>query len=232
MRNYRTNQLFITRTLKLWREILEQGLLIGLMKCQIKRSGKSQNLRLKPKPKAPTCQQKLLKKFRPPKSPARVRINFWNFVSHESTNDNLGAKSTIRRSDTGKKKKKRRRRKKSALETEEKLEMDEFGLMSEAHEGFNSATPINRFYVSEEPTGVLDDGRCKECLMDCGKTRSHSPEKPMDFRFDFIERKLQQIKNQKYFSFIFKDDQIVESIEDPEVVNNPQEPIKIEEKVR
>ena len=54
----------------------------------------------------------------------------------------------------------------------------------------------------------------------------------MDFRFDFIERKLQQIKNQKYFSFIFKDDQIVESIEDQEVVNNPQEPIKIEEKVR
>ena len=36
----------------------------------------------------------------------------------------------------------------------------------------------------------------------------------------------------KYFSFIFKDDQPVESVEDPEVVNNPLEPIRIEEKVR
>ena len=33
-------------------------------------------------------------------------------------------------------------------------------------------------------------------------------------------------------SFIFKDDQPVERSEDPEVVNNPQEPIRIEEKVR
>ena len=37
---------------------------------------------------------------------------------------------------------------------------------------------------------------------------------------------------QNCFSFIFKDDQPVEKIEDPEVVNNPQEPIRIEEKVR
>ena len=36
----------------------------------------------------------------------------------------------------------------------------------------------------------------------------------------------------KYFSFIFKDDQPVERSVDPEVVNNPQEPIRIEEKVR
>ena len=106
--------------------------------------------------------------------------------------------------------------------------MDELGHLSEAHDGgFN---PINRFYVSEEPTGVLDDGRCKECLMDCGKTRSHSLNKPLDFRFHLIERKL--ILTEKYFSFIFKDDQPVERSEDPEVVNNPQEPIRIEEKVR
>ena len=85
-----------------------------------------------------------------------------------------------------KKKKKRRKKSKSndsALETEERMRMDEVEDLSEAHEGLNPMTAINRFYLSEEPTGVLDDGRCTECLMDCGKTRSHSLNKPMDFRF-------------------------------------------------
>ena len=125
-------------------------------------------------------------------------IVFGNFVSRV-TIDHLEVKSTVRRPDISKRKKKRKRRKKSqstdsALETEEKLGIDELGLLSEAHDGgFNPGTAINRFYVSEEPTGVLDDGRCRECLMDCGKTRSHSPNKPMDFRFYLIERKLMKI---------------------------------------
>ena len=86
-----------------------------------------------------------------------------------------------------KKKKKRRKKSKSrdsALETEGGMGMDELEDLSEAHDGLNPMTAINRFYLSEEPRGLLDDGRCTECLMDCGgKTRSHSLNKPMDFRF-------------------------------------------------
>lgn len=97
-------------------------------------------------------------------------------------------------------KKKRRKRKKSkskdsALETEEM--MDELEDPSEAPDDFNPMTAINRFYLSEEPTGVLDDGRCRECLMDCGKTRSHSMNKPTDFRFYLREMEL-------YWKMFFK----------------------------
>ena len=106
-----------------------------------------------------------------------------------------------------KRKKKRRKRKKSkskdsGLETEENMGMDELEGYGEAHEGYDQMTEINRFYVSSQPSGVLDDGRCRECLMDCGKTRSHSLNKPMDFRFHLREDKLfAEIK--KYFSVLF-----------------------------
>ena len=84
-----------------------------------------------------------------------------------------------------KKRKRKSRSKDSAPETKEKMGVDELEDLSEAHDSFNAmtATAVNRFHPSEEPTGILDDGRCTECLMDCGKTRSHSLNKPMDFRF-------------------------------------------------
>ena len=103
-------------------------------------------------------------------------------------------------------KKKRKKRKKSkskdsALETEEMIE--ELEDLSEAPEGFDPMTAINRFYLSEEPSGVLDDGRCTECLMDCGKTRSHSLNKPMDFRFYWIEN-YWKISFKKIFQLYFQ----------------------------
>ena len=63
-----------------------------------------------------------------------------------------------------------------------------------------------------------DNGVCRDCLMEhCGKSQILKSKAPLDF------------------SFIFKDDKPVLSqseTADPEAVNNPLEPIRIEEKVR
>ena len=71
---------------------------------------------------------------------------------------------------------------------------------------------------SVEEAKVKDDGICQDCLMEhCGKSQSVKNKAPLDF------------------SFIFKDDKPVPSqseTADPEAVNNPLEPIRIEEKVR
>ena len=71
---------------------------------------------------------------------------------------------------------------------------------------------------SVEEAKVRDDGICQDCLMEhCGKSQSVKNKAPLDF------------------SFIFKDDKPVPSqseTADPEAVNNPLEPIRIEEKVR
>lgn len=84
--------------------------------------------------------------------------------------------------------------------------------------GVPQDTNFNGNSIPVVVTNETNDGVCKDCLMEhCGKSQSVKTKAPIDF------------------SFIFKDDKPVPSqseTADPEAVNNPLEPIRIEEKVR
>ena len=115
------------------------------------------------------------------------------------------SESRTHRSHTSRKKKKKRRKRsksksqQSVHETGEKLEdlsLKDIELLNEAEMNLESATHPPRFYVSEERPRVLEDGRCEECLMDCGKTRTRNPsvKQPFDFRSQIIGiKKFQKI---------------------------------------
>ena len=125
-------------------------------------------------------------------------LDYLNLIYSES-------ESKTHRSHTSRKKKKKRRKRsksksqQSVHETGEKLEdlsLKDIELLNEAEMNLESATHPPRFYVSEERPRVLEDGRCEDCLMDCGKTRTRNPsvKQPFDFRSQIIE-----IKNLKIF---------------------------------
>ena len=94
-----------------------------------------------------------------------------------------------RRPHTGKskrkKKRKRRSKSKSRDNTEEKMEeltLNETETRENGSSDMITLTEAPRFYVPEERPGLLEDGRCGDCLMDCGKTRAGSGKHPIDFR--------------------------------------------------
>ena len=101
-----------------------------------------------------------------------------------------GEKSATR-PQTSKRKKRRRRRSKSrsrnsVRQTEEKMEELTLKDTEDIDAGPSELMTVTegpRFYVPEERSGLLEDGRCRDCLMDCGKTRSGSEKHPIDFRF-------------------------------------------------
>ena len=125
------------------------------------------------------------------------------------------SESKRHRSHTSRKKKKKRRKRsksksqQSVHETGEKLEdlsLKDIELLNDAEMNLESATHPPRFYVSEERPRVLEDGRCEECLMDCGKTRTRNPslKQPFDFRSQIIGiKKFQNIPNFSIIAALF-----------------------------
>ena len=114
-----------------------------------------------------------------------------------------------------KKRKKRKKRSKSKAKGNHDLTENVSMIPSvQREEDTNSYGNLN----PDAETNDKDDGVCKDCLMEhCGKSLNVKTKAPIDF------------------SFIFKDDKPVPSqseTADPEAVNNPLEPIRIEEKVR
>ena len=119
-----------------------------------------------------------------------------------------------------KKRKKRRKRSKSKAKDNPAL-IEKVSLKPSVHRDIVGVSQDTNTYGNLNPeaeTDDKDDGVCKDCLMEhCGKSQNVKTKAPIDF------------------SFIFKDDKPLPShseTADPEAVNNPLEPIRIEEKVR
>lgn len=119
-----------------------------------------------------------------------------------------------------KKKKKRKKRSKSNVKANTDDDLGDVSLIS-VNQNIVAVPKDTSNYGNlkhVEEANHEDNGVCRDCLMEhCGKSQILKSKAPLDF------------------SFIFKDDKPVLSqseTADPEAVNNPLEPIRIEEKVR
>ena len=128
----------------------------------------------------------------------------------------------------GKRKKKRKKRSKSKTKSDMVTDKPSTHMPAAEIEGIDPYRAADNWNpnantVWEDTTNSVrggqetheDDGRCKDCLMEhCTMNKPHNS--AIDF------------------SFVFKDDKPVthENHEDQEVITNPQEPMRIEEKVR